>query len=346
MALPLGFEGAKGLADKIQPLVQFPTLMRVVLPGALATVLIYPFTSLRTDLLSAAFTDIWRELLLVVVAIFLIGALISALSGKIYKIFEGRLLWSQFLFDWLQAFQASRVRALTKSAEKAKTEKRTLRYDEIWARLRMYPLDEKGNPYASHPTLLGNILAAYEAYPETRYGMDSVFYWPRLWLELDKDKKTEIDGAWSVADGFLHLSAAGFLGGMLWIITALINLASGFLLHLPLGTGKLSALGGLILILFGYLIYRLSLTFHRRNGETFKATFDLYRDKINAMTRLGPTEITTWKGTWSYLQYLSVYCMECHKYFPANLEQCSSCSYPASDSLEQLKREGVESKDP
>jgi hypothetical protein len=333
--MQLGIEGARGLAEKIQPIVRFPILMRVVLPGALATVISYSFTGLRTDLLFAELKDVWRELILVVVMPFIFGAVISALSGEMYKLYEGRTLWPQKVFDFIRTRQESRVEKLLSAAKKAKEAKRELQYDEIWHRLRMYPMSQEGEPYASHPTLLGNILAGYEDYPSSRYGMDSVFYWPRLWLELDKEKKEEIDGGWSIADGFLSLSAVSFLGGMLWILAAVMRALSVPLPYLPLSTCLGTAFGGAVLLVSGYVMYRASLPFHRRNGETFKAVFDLYRNKITAMTSFGPAEVTKWQGTWSYLQYLYVHCTKCSKYFPAN-QECCKCGYPSAKSLEEL----------
>ena len=333
------FEFATGLAEKIQPLVRFPILMRVVLPGFLATVIIYPFTGWRTDLLTANLEEVWRQLVLAFgIMPFVLGALLSALGDQIYKIYEGRILWPGFLFNWLRGWQARRVRALFKKADKASKGEGTLQYDEVWYKLRMYPLDDKGEPHASHPTLLGNILAGYEDYPKTRYEMDSVFFWPRLWLEMDKDKKQEIDATWSVADGFLSLSVVSLSGGVLWVAAAVAKNLPVPLAYPTFGTSLTWALSGIFLMLLGYSLYRLSLPFHRRNGEIFKAIFDLYRDKISVITNFGPADSTTWRGTWSYLQYLSVYCVRCHNYFPANLEQCQFCQFPAAKSLKELRR--------
>lgn len=338
MSLEFGFEGATSLAEKIQPLVRFPILMRVVLPGALATAVVYPFTPLRSDVLSAPLAEVWRQLLVVLGLLLLLGAIISALGDKIYQIYEGRSLWPRWLFDRLQLSQTERVKVLLNAAADAKKGGRTLRYNEIWFTLRMYPLDDKGGPYASHPTLLGNILAGYEDYPKTRYGMDSVFFWPRLWFEVEKEKKVEIDGTWSVADGLLYLSAISLCAGVLWIAAGVIRTVSSFPSHLPFGAAAGSALAGLVLLVLGYAIYRLSLGFHRRNGEMFKTIFDLYRDNISSMTRLGDAEIRTWQGTWSYLQYLRIYCAKCRRYFPANEEQCGHCGHPSVKSFEELKR--------
>src|SRR5438552_13709341 len=33
----------------------------------------------------------------------------------------------------------------------------------------------------------------FRSYPKLRYKMDGAFYWKRIWLSLDKDKRQEID---------------------------------------------------------------------------------------------------------------------------------------------------------
>jgi hypothetical protein len=179
------------------------------------------------------------------------------------------------------------------------------RYNAIWQTLRFYPMDDKGNSYASHPTLLGNIIAEYEKYPLTRYGMVSGFYWPRIWLLLEKEKKEEIDGSWSVGDGLLSLSALAFVTGLSWAATAVAEF-KGFrppLAGFPLDSYSTAALSSLGLLGLGYLVYRISLGFHVRNGETFKAVFDLYREQLTPLLKASPEEVVQWKKAWAYLRF-------------------------------------------
>ncbi|HEY1373278.1 MAG TPA: hypothetical protein VGH50_12465 [Candidatus Binatia bacterium] len=320
---PLGIEGAKGIAEKIQPLVQFPVLMRVVLPGGLAMAIIYPFTPLQPDLLSADIDQAWREIVVVIAATFIAGALISALGGKLYEIYEGRR-WPRWLSKRLVARQAARVVKLRQVADKAGDAGDNNLYDETWLKLRMYPFGKDGEPYAARPTRLGNILAAYEDYPGTRYGMDSVFYWPRLWLQVDKDTKAEIDSSWSIADGFLYLSAVAIAGGALWLAAEFFLPGVKCFAHLPFALVGCKT-GGLALMAAGYIVYRLSLTFHVENGETFKALFDLFREKLKAMTEFGAAEAEKWDKTWAYLQYLMVSCPNCEHLYQLSSERCPNC---------------------
>jgi uncharacterized Zn-finger protein len=201
--MELPFEAAKGAAEKVL-MVRFPVLMRVVLPGLLATAVLYPETIWLLDKLPGHPNSSWQPIAAYAVLVLLLGFLVSAFNNTVYEIYEGRSFWPQGLLTWATAKQQARVDKMRKTADAAKTGNR---YQEMWYRLRIYPTNDNGDPEATHPTLLGNLLAGYEQYPRKCYGMDSTFYWPRIWLEIEKDKKEEIDSQWSVADGFLALSA-------------------------------------------------------------------------------------------------------------------------------------------
>jgi hypothetical protein len=179
--MELGFEATKGAAEKVLG-VKLPVFMRVILPGLLATAVFYPAVARILALLDT--NQAWVRIAAYIALVLLLGALISTTNSEIYKIYEGRILWPSRLFERARQRQQSRVDRLWKSAESATDQ---ALYDELWYQLRVYPINEEGRPEATHPTRIGNILAGYEQYPNNRYGMDSMFYWPRMWLQIDKD---------------------------------------------------------------------------------------------------------------------------------------------------------------
>jgi len=358
--------GAKGIADKVSGLVQFPFIARILVPGALGAELVWGFAGWKLTLPAELGTSKLAELgpLLTFLAwSVVLGALFSVVLGDpIYKIYEGLLLWPSRLFESRTARQQARVQSLLTKAEQLKQVKGNA-YDRLWFNLRRYPLGPDGEPYASRPTLLGNILASYEDYPTIRYGMDTVFYWPRLWLELDKEKKAEIDGAWAIADGLMSLSAISFAAGLLGLAlsgsrvvaaklastwpTPFADLAS-WLAYPPGTSAPVVAALAAVLIAAGYVLYRLSLPFHRRNGEVFKALFDLYRSKLDPMTHVSADERARWRDAWAYLQYFLVRCPQCpdDHYFAASRAQCDRCGHERRASLDAPAVDGQKPRTP
>ncbi|HJX84937.1 MAG TPA: hypothetical protein VJ723_11385 [Candidatus Angelobacter sp.] len=319
------FEAAKGVAEKVLN-VRFPIIMRVFFPGALALGALYVQARQMLRALPSPLDGAWEKLAVVAGVIFGLGVMVSALTNEIYKIYEGRTCWPKRLFDLGVRRQSERVKRLRNEAKKAGSGPK---YDELWYELRIYPQDENGDPVAKQPTLLGNILAGYESYPMDRYGMDSVFYWPRIWLTVEKEKKEEIDSQWSVADGFLLLSAVSLLAGLLWMLEAAGKAVDFISFPIPLANEGICFFAGLGWIALGYGLYRLSLSYHRDNGEVFKAIFDLYRDKIRGMMCLDPDDKAAWTAGWAYLQYRvyqPVPCRKCGTLNTFGSKKCKSCA--------------------
>jgi len=298
---------AGDIAEKVVPLVEFPMLMRVLLPGALATVVLYPFLPFPAGMFQVKTLDEleqnWLPLLALAALVFVLGALISVLNGQIYKLYEGRSYWPARLLSWQTARQQARVNKLQalKDQGHSSDPRVDAKRSEAMDILRTYPTRDQV-PYASRPTWLGNILAGYEQYPFDRYGMSSIFYFTRIWMEVEKDKKGVIDNTWSIADGFLSLSAVAMAGGMLWLAAAILN-GFDFIDRVPLGDWDVAMLGSAGWLVLGYCLYRISLPFHRQNGEVFKSIFDLYRDKVWKMTKIEDGEIDAWLTAWRYYQF-------------------------------------------
>lgn len=329
-----GIDSVGETAEKVVPLVRFPVLMRVFLPGLLATYFLYPFTGVTADTFNVKNIEEleahWLPLLLLAGMVFISGALISALNDWIYKIYEGRTLWPSRLLDFWIARQQAHVQELQKAADKPPS--RNVRIEnqrrESWDELRTYPMTEDGRYYANSPTRLGNILKGYEQYPKSRYGMSGIFYFPRLWMVMEKESKETIDSGWAIADGFLSLSAAAMGGGVLWLILALLD-TTGLSVRLPRKSPGYAVLAGCVSVVLGFVLYRVSLPFHLKNGDTFKAMFDLYRHKLWKMTELEPREKQAWDAAWVYLQYNRLICPNCRKEPQVPGTPCPTCGQVA-----------------
>lgn len=336
--MEFGYELAKGATERMLG-VKLPIFMRIVLPGLVLCAIAYPFVIWLLGHLPSDDDHWWQRIVAFIVLVLFLGALISTLNGEIYKICEGRTWWPDALFEWGRRQQQARVERLLAAAKRARPQSEA-RYNELWYQLRHYPTNKEGDPEATHPTRLGNLLAAYEQYPGNRYGMDSIFFWTRIWLSLDADKKAEIDGDWSVADGFLTVSAICFAGGLLWLAQALVAGVGVGLRFLPFGSISHASTAAVGWLLLGFLVYRLSLPFHFSNGEIFKAIFDVYRTKVWDLTSLKPQEEATWKATWAYLQYGLLQCPNCQAdYNSLDRDTCRNCGFGLSE-MKRTFREG------
>jgi hypothetical protein len=330
-----GVESFSGVAEKATA-VPFPVLMRLGLPGLIATLMLYPLARPFPDL-TGDFTGHIGDVLLLVVSVVVLGLLCAALSNEFYKIYEGRYGWPKRVREWAVQRQNRRVAKMFK--RQAELESSDPENRELWFQLRDYPTTgEKNARYAERPTHLGNVLYTYEHYPLKRYGMDAAFYWTRIWMVMDKDVKEEIDREWSKADGFLAMSAISFLGGSLWVILGLLAWFDVSYTRTP--TGSAMPVIGLLAIGLGYVFYRATIPFCRHNGERFKAIFDVYRSKIWKMTKLKPGEEALWQAAWAYYQYHELICEVCGEVNYLSEKKCSQCGVKLAGYQANFKQSG------
>lgn len=101
------------------------------------------------------------------------------------------------------------------------------------------------------PTRLGNTLRAAESYPgdPERWGLDAVFWWPRLYLIIPDSARAQVDEARASMDQMVVLSA---LSVMFAAVAAGVGIAG-----LPLAVWAPCCVGGLAL---SWLTYRAAVT--------------------------------------------------------------------------------------
>jgi hypothetical protein len=108
--------------------------------------------------------------------------------------------------------------------------------------------------------------------------LDAVFYWPRLWVVLDKDLREEIDSAQAVVDSTVYISFALFVSGLVMLVYAFLRWLSVELLYVP--ASNILCLMAVGCLFIGFVIYQLSLHGHAQFGDLFKSVFDQYRSKL------------------------------------------------------------------
>lgn len=295
-------------------------VFRIILPGFFLALGLLPILRTIVDLsgklmpLDYAFP----------IAVVLLGWLLVVFDMPIYMAFEGRRYWPQFLQRLLKESERKRLRRLKGIIDDFEKSDRQ-KYIEASVEIRWFPLDESGHWEVRYPTRLGNLLTAYEEYSKRIYGMWQGFYWPRIWLTLDKDLREEIDSRQALADSALYTVFALYACGTLCVFYAALYLLGittvGYLPRPPYFW-----LLPLISIGAGYFIYRQSLHVHSQFGETFKAVFDqfgrgvLLPEVVGAIAHLtgdsslkiAPIEQQN-LAVWFYLHNYRIKCGRCDK---------------------------------
>ena len=304
----------------------FTFFLRVVVPGLMAALVLLP---LFNPLLPKAMKVTEPDGLAIVVLPggILFGFFLSLFSSTIYQMYEGRTMWPLWFSDFCTDRLSAKVKKKFDLAESPQL-KGSMERRELWYWLRIFPLDDKGNPCATRPSLLGNVMEGYERYSLTRYGMDSVFYWYRLWLKLPKNVTDYLDLVWAEAECLLHTSFVFLLSSFLYLLAFLFKLLMtsvgglDFLNDIALSWPVLPLLvmGALLSLMTFYLVYRLSIPLHRRNGEYFKSLFDVFRNEMKDMKDISEEEIAEWQKTWLYLQYHRLRCPHCQNSYSVGAE--------------------------
>jgi hypothetical protein len=145
------------------------------------------------------------------------------------------------------------------------------------------------------PTKLGNVIAAFEDYPRTRYGMDSIALWPRLVPILKNTNYMEfVAQEKSVFDFLLNA----------WVIVAALGTELTYF-YLFKGRILLAAIVFGAAFLSCVTIYQGMTVAARQWGTTVRVAFDLYRHDLHQ--RLGvcsansfPEEYRRWQQVSSF----------------------------------------------
>lgn len=302
-----------------------PFLFKVIIPGIVGAIAVSPLI-VSIGIRCGVDAELSKTMQLIIGLLFTgltlsIGFAVYFLDDYIYRIFEGYLWWPKRLRLNLTKRLNEEIVKLREKIDKTedKFEKQLL-----WERLMRFPLKMKEGgtepeTEAVLPTRLGNILCSYESYPRSRYGINAIFFWPRLWLSIDDETRKEMNAIWAEADCLTYISFILLCTSILYLLAAFIFNLLDIQVCVFASIGKLfgwsSIIGDIILLVVvgitslisSHLFYRLSLKFHERNGAFFQSLFDLYRDKLKEMTQLYKIEAelknNMWEKTWAYLKY-------------------------------------------
>jgi len=263
---------------------------RVVLPGIVATVGVHP-------LVVSTLRDVGRlynvsdSVFLLAAEIIVFGLVISSGTTSIYYGYEGfHLRWLGYLPRKINVLRLSRCQQLIESILRGRlfdelSEDEKDRVSVAYQTLLDYPklgTPNKATFVVDRPTRLGNIIASYERYAETRYGFDGHFYWHHLLLLAPSEARQEFLEQQGFAQSLVVTSFTGAVVALLHLFT-IIGLLLGELLDAAgyaTASSPISAKTATMLFAAGALIfavfYLLSLPAHRELGKRYRALVDLY----------------------------------------------------------------------
>jgi hypothetical protein len=247
------------------------------LGALLATHVGWAATTKRWDDLDGA-----RQLIVAggaVVALIFFALLVQVMLPGLIRLYEGYWLLGTPLAGWLIGRQQARWDKLDLTDDKDYTR-----------RYQRFPPDTSD----LLPTRLGTTLRAAEAYPgdQRRYGMDAVFFWPRLYPLLPDPIRQSLTAARSSLEQLL-LTAT--LGGVFAVITAVLAAA----LRMPLSIWIPVLIGTAALAVF---CYRAATEVAVSYGELVRAAFDTHRRAL--LTAMGlelPPSLEAERALWRAL---------------------------------------------
>lgn len=118
------------------------------------------------------------------------------------------------------------------------------------------------------PTRFGNIVRAFERYPQVIYNIDAIRCWTRLQALLPDSYKTSLDAAKSILDFYINL----WFGGLV-----LASIAFGTLLT---SSNPRMIIVGISNVFLAMLSAKLAQGAAAQWGELVKGAFDLYRGDL------------------------------------------------------------------
>jgi hypothetical protein len=236
---------------------------------------------------------------LVVTAVF--AYLLQPFTRPLIRFYEG--YWPSIfrkLFTWLPLVgERSIWRRKAKQQDTASDYGDLQTYNHLQAQL-FYGYPQKEGRLM--PTKLGNSLRSAEDYSKDAYGMDSVFWWPRLWPLLPDNVRNEVDDSLVPIVALLNFSSliivVAIIGSVyLWKedLNWQIPLEQVWMVHV----WPVLLIGGLLL---AWISYRAAVSQAQAYGEKIRAAIDLYRfDLLKALHQPLPETLNEEIALWDRL---------------------------------------------
>lgn len=232
------------------------------------------------------FALVWM-LAAILVLVTVAAYLLKAFTYPLIQLYEG--YWPLWLRGHATRWAQWRWERLWKKRAKAWRDRDLVHYVALQARL------YHGYPYSKQcilPTRLGNVVRAAEDYPGTAYGMDGVFWWPRLWPLLPVGVQNGVQD--SVASMLALLNSTTLIGCV--AIEGAIYLWRSQSQWWP----PLIVLGGGLLV--AVVAYQGAVAQAWTYGQHIRVAVDLYRfDLLRALHQSLPNTPLEERDVWGRL---------------------------------------------
>jgi len=234
---------------------------------------------------------------------FVIATMFLSLNLWVVRFYEGYPILRWLLFR--RPFQSRRdklhreIAAIRRKLESQSIQQRST---EDYSRLTCLQVKaEEQYPPADAdvlPSKLGNIIRAFEYYPTTRYGIETITIWPRLLAVLPQDRSDAINAEKSLMDFCLNFSLAFLISGPLWALAI-------WYAEIPRQFIILAVIGS---VLLGYLTYRAAIPSAIAWGYEVRTAFDLYRgDLLRKLGLEGPASTSEERRLWGKIFWFFTY---------------------------------------
>ena len=220
------------------------------------------------------------KLTVVVLALWAIAILLLTINDMLYRLLEG--YWGPFNRRSLRTEKTTQFGS-------AKTEIRQM-YDTIstsgasestkndyYKKQRQFGENWPAHEGLVLPSRFGNVIRAFESYPYTVYGVDSIPVWPRLLAVVPKAFSGLLDGARAEVDFFVNLWLMAILAAGVAAARLAVELTQ--VSQHQLGIAAVCwhfAIDAVIAAIVAWLAYEGAIYRARSWGIFVKAAFDLY----------------------------------------------------------------------
>lgn len=227
----------------------------------------------------------------------LLAYLLRAFARPIVRLYEGYWPWRWLQEKGIQR-QVKRWRHLRDLRMQALEEPNHRRYARLQAILH-YTYPPRRDRIL--PTRLGNVLRAAEDYPKSRYGLDGVFWWPRLEPLLPEKLIKRLEIAFTELIALLNLATMALLFALLLVANSVVVFPEA------LSQGKYAVLFSwlivaLLLVPVSYFIYRGAVVQAYAFGKLVRVAYDEHRFLIlDALFIPRPSSLAEEMDLWNRL---------------------------------------------